>query len=88
MPRPAIKRRLERLEGLFVVDRLEGIPPLTKDEIEELAKRPADGGQIWTDEEAAMVIRQCPIIQGELMIKAHGGQVTIKRYLGIDTAWF
>jgi hypothetical protein len=87
MALPTIKRRVGRLEGVFVVDSLQGYPLLTPDEIEALAGWMADGDR-WTDEEEARIIRQCPIIQGELMIMAHSGQVTIKRYLGIDTAWF
>jgi hypothetical protein len=44
-------------------------------------------GQTWTEEETARVERQCPIIQGELVIKARKGQVIIKRFVGVDTAW-
>ncbi len=32
-------------------------------------------------------IRQCPISQGEQMITAYGGQVTMKRHVGVDPAW-
>ena len=82
----AIQRRVGRLESVFVVDRLPGYPPLTPDEIEALAGRMANG-QIWTEEETAQVVKQCPIIQGELIVKAHKGEVIIKRYLGVDLAW-
>jgi hypothetical protein len=82
----AIQRRVGRLESVFVVDRLPGYPPLTADDIEALAERMAEG-QTWTEEETARVIRQCPIIQGELIVKAHKGEVIIKRYLGVDLAW-
>ena len=81
-----IRRRVGKLQTVIVVDRLPGYPPLTADEIEALAKRMADG-QTWTEEETARVIRQCPISQGELMITAYGGHVTMKRYVGVDPAW-
>ena len=74
------------MESAIEVDRLLGYPPLTTDEIEALAQRMAEG-QAWTEEETARVERQCPIIQGELVIRAHGGQVIIKRYVGVDPAW-
>jgi hypothetical protein len=81
MPLLSIKRRVGRLEGVFVVDRLQHCPLLTADEIEALADKAA-AGQRWSEHEEALVIRQCPIIQGELMITAHGRQVTIKWYRG------
>ena len=79
-------RRVGKLETVFVVDRFAGLPPLTPDEIEALAMRMAEGGK-WTDEEEGRVARQCPILQGELMITANRGAVFIKRYPGIDLAW-
>ncbi|MGA2271326.1 MAG: hypothetical protein ABSH44_22895 [Bryobacteraceae bacterium] len=82
----SIRRRVGKLQTVIVVDPLPGHPPLTADEIEALARRMADG-QTWTEEEMARVIRQCPISQGQLMITAYGGQVTIKRYVGVDPAW-
>ena len=82
----AIQRRGGRLERVFVVDRLPGYPSLTADEIEALAGRMAEG-QAWTAEETARVVKQCPMIQGELVIKAYQGEVTVKRYLGVDLAW-
>ena len=82
----AIQRRVGKLKSLFVVDRLPDYPPLTADEIEALAGRMADG-QTWTEAETARVIRQCPINQGELVIRAREGQVIIKRYVGVDSAW-
>jgi hypothetical protein len=82
----SIRRRVGKLQTVIVVDPLPGYPPLTTDEIEALAGRMADG-RTWTEEETARVIRQCPISQGELMITAYEGQVAIKRYVGVDTAW-
>jgi hypothetical protein len=70
---------------LFVVDRFAACPPLTMDEIEALAGWAA-GGEAWTEEEEARVARQCPLIQGELLITAIRGAVFVKRYPGIDLA--
>jgi len=86
MPLPAIRRRIDRLEGVFVVDRVASYPPLTMQEIEELVEQGALG-QDWTEIETARVARQCPYIRGELMITTGlRGEVIIKRYPGLDTA--
>ena len=82
---PAIRRRIGKLEIEFAPDRFAGYPPLTADEIEMLAGRMA-AGQAWTNEETARVARQCPIIQGELIIAANRDRVSIKRYPGVDLA--
>jgi hypothetical protein len=82
---PTIKRRIGNLESVFAPDRWAGYPPLTAEEIEALAER-MEKGKNWTDEETGRVVRQCPIIQGELLITAHRGEVFMKRYLGIDLA--
>jgi hypothetical protein len=83
---PAIKRRVGKLESVFAPDRWAAYPPLTPEEIEALAGRMA-AGQGWTNEEAARVAKQSPIIQGELLITANRGEVFIKRYPGVDLAW-
>lgn len=83
----ATSKRVTRLEGIFVVDRLTNYPPLSNDEIEELVERLA-GGRRWSDTETARVARQCPYIHGELLITTGLlGEVTIKRYPGLDVAW-
>ena len=82
---PAIRQRVRRLESVFAPDRWAGYPPLTAEEIEALAGRMA-AGQGWTNEEAARVAKQSPIIQGELLITARRGEVWVKRYPGIDLA--
>ena len=85
MALPTIRRRLGKLENVFVVDRFAGYPPLTTQEIEALAKRMAEG-QEWADVETGRIVKQCPIIQGELLISANRGEVFVKRYLGVDLA--
>lgn len=81
----AIQRRVRRLEGVLVIDRLQGYPPLSSAEIETLAARMASGEE-WTKIETLRVRRQCPYTQGELIIRAYGGEITIKRLVGIDMA--
>ena len=86
MPLPAIRQRVQRLEGVFVVDRLADFPPLTNEEIEALVERLASG-QGWTREETARVARRCPYIEGELMITTGlRGEVAVKRYPGLNMA--
>jgi hypothetical protein len=82
---PAIRRRVRNLESVFVIDRFAGYPPLTVDEIEALAGRMA-AAQAWTEEETARIVKQCTIIQGELLITATRGEVRVKRYPGVDLA--
>jgi hypothetical protein len=82
---PTIRRRVGRLESVFAPDRWAGYPPLTAEEIETLAGRMVQG-ENWSDEETGRILRQCPIIQGELLITAIRGEVFMKRYLGIDLA--
>jgi hypothetical protein len=82
---PTIRRRVGKLESVFAPDRWVGYPPLTPEEIEVLAGRMVKGEK-WTDEETGRVVRQCPIIQKELLITATRGEVFMKRYLGIDLA--
>jgi hypothetical protein len=60
-------------------------PPLTVSEIADIERR-ARGGEEPTKLELARVERQSPIIDGELLMTAHRGQLFMKRYLGIDLA--
>ena len=82
---PTIRRRVRKLESVFIIDRFAGYPPLTASEIEALAGRMA-AGQAWTEEETARIVKQCTIIQGELLITARRGEVLVKRYPGVDLA--
>jgi hypothetical protein len=85
MPLPAIRQRVKRLEGVFVVDRLADYPPLSHAEIVALAEKDA-GGEKLTAIETARLIRQCPYVGGELIIGAYRGEITFKRLIGIDMA--
>jgi hypothetical protein len=61
------------------------IPPLTRSEIlgiEQRARRREEPAKL----ELARVERQNPIIDGELLMTAHRGQLFLKRYMGIDLA--
>jgi len=51
-------------------------PPLTSVEIEDVANR-AQMGRLR---------QHSPIIDGELLITAYQGFVTVKRYIGVDAA--
>jgi hypothetical protein len=82
---PTIRRRVGKLETVFAPDRFAGYPPFTASEIEALAQQAADGKK-WSGEETARVVRQCPIVQGNLIIAASRGEVFIKRYSGVDVA--
>jgi len=86
MPLPSLRRRIGKLEIELPTDCMAGYPPLSFEQIEALVAGLADGGR-WTAEEEAQVARQCPVIQGELLITASRGEVLIKRYPGVDLAW-
>jgi len=60
-------------------------PPLTRSEIADIETR-SRRGEEPTQLESARVERQSPIIDGELLMTAHRGQLFMKRYLGIDLA--
>jgi len=64
---------------------LDTYPPLSPSEIEDIEAR-ARRGEEPTKLELARVERQSPIIDGELMMTCHRGQLFVKRYLGVDLA--
>ena len=64
---------------------LDKYPPLTRSEILEIEQR-ARRGEEPTRLELALVERQNPIIDGELLMVCYGGRLFMKRYLGIDLA--
>jgi hypothetical protein len=80
-----IRRRLRSLETTSNWMLLGEYPPLTRSEIAEIEAR-ARRGEEPSKLELARVERQSPIIDGELLMTAHGGQLFMKRYLGIDLA--
>ena len=78
----SMRRRVRALEA--EAPSLVRYPPLTRAEIDALAKRAA-AREPWTVEEQMRVFQQCPITQGEYHITAGiEGGVVVKRYGGID----
>ena len=80
-----IRRRLRALEALGNWMLIDKYPPLTRSEVLDIEQR-ARRGEQPTKLELALVERQSPIIDGELLMTAHRGQLFMKRYLGIDLA--
>ena len=80
-----IRRRLRALEETGSWMLLDKYPPLSRAEIADIETR-ARSGQEPTKLELALVERQSPIIDGELLMIAHRGQLFMKRYVGIDLA--
>jgi len=85
MPIPSIRRRLGKLEGVAMFVTAVDYPPLTSPEINEIACR-VKMGKLLIAEELARLTQQSPIIEGELLISTHRGNVSIKRYPGVDLA--
>ena len=81
----SIRRRIQALESVILVDSLVEYAPLTSVEINAIAHR-VQMGQRLTNEEVTRLERQSPIVEGELLISAHRGDVFIKRYIGVDVA--
>lgn len=80
-----IQRRLGGLEAAGNWILVEKYPPLTRSEIVNIEMR-ARRGEEPTKLELARIERKSPIIDGELLMTAHRGQLFMKRYLGIDLA--
>ena len=80
-----IRRRLKAIEAVYGWVRLDRYPPLTRSDIDEIEQRVRRGEQP-TELELALVERQSPIIDGELMMTCRCGQIFVKRYLGVDLA--
>ena len=85
MPIASIRRRVGKLETKGPFRHIRNYPPLTASEIDALAHR-LEIDERLTHEEAERLEQYSPILQGELLISAHRGQVTIKRYIGLDVA--
>jgi len=58
---------------------------IRRSEIADVERRTRAGERL-TKVELDRVERQSPIIDGELLMTSHRGQVFVKRYLGIDLA--
>jgi hypothetical protein len=82
---PGIRRRLRALEAIGGWMLLDKYPPLTRSEILDIEQR-ARRCEEPTKLELALVERQSPIIDGELLMTSHRGRLFMKRYLGIDLA--
>ena len=78
-----LRRRLATLETTLTVT--PTFPPFTPDEIDALDQR-ARAGDGFTSVELKRVEQYSPLIAGELLITCYGGNLFIKRYVGIDLA--
>jgi hypothetical protein len=80
-----IRRRLKAIEAVYGWVLLDKYPPLTCSDIDEIEHR-VRRGERPTVLELALVERQSPIIDGELLMTCRRGQIFVKRYLGVDLA--
>ena len=81
----SIRRRLRNLETNFAEALIPSYSPLSSSEIAEIER------QLWSGEtlgraQLHRLEKQTPIIDGEYLISCHGGQVSGKRYIGINVA--
>ncbi len=79
------RRRLRNLEATFALALLPEYPPLSPSEIASIEQRLCAGEKL-TRVELHRIEKQTPIIDGEFLITCHGGQLSGKRYIGIDLA--
>ena len=85
MPIASIRRRLSALETLGLWLRAPNFPPFTSAEVAEIAGRIQLGARLDRIE-LDRLERQSPIIDGELLMTCHRGQVFVKRYVGVNLA--
>ncbi len=85
MTSASIRRRLGNLETAFGLALMPEYPPFTRDEIESIGQRFCAGEKL-TKVELHRIERQTPIIDGEFLITCDGGQISGKRYIGVDLA--
>jgi hypothetical protein len=85
MTSASIRRRLRNLETTFAMALAPEYPPFTRSEITSIEQRLC-GGEKLTTVELHRIEKQTPIIDGEFLISCHQGQVTGKRYIGINLA--
>jgi hypothetical protein len=81
----SIRRRLRNLETTYALALAPEYPPLTRDEIESIEQRIC-AGEKFTRVQLHRIEKQSPIIDGEFLISCHQGQISGKRYIGIDLA--
>ena len=76
-----VRRRLRNLESVLTI--VPEYPPFTPEEIEDIDRR-ARAGMRFAPAELRRMEQHSPILQGELVISCHRGDVFIKRYVGVD----
>ena len=62
-------------------------PPLTSPEIQLILKR-AESGEEPSRSELRRLERQGSVWEGNCVITCYRGNLTVKRYLGVDPSWF
>ena len=83
MSAASIRRRLGALEFVVGPSLFPDYAPLTAGEVEAIAERVRMRKQL-TAIELHRLQRQSPIVSGELLISAYRGNVSVKRYSGVD----
>jgi hypothetical protein len=85
LPIASIRRRLSALETLGLWLRAPNFPPFTAAEVAEIAGRIQTGARL-NRIELGRLEKQSPIMDGELLMTCHRGQVFVKRYVGVNLA--
>jgi hypothetical protein len=85
LPIASIRRRLNALETLGLWLRAPDFRPFTSAGVTEIAGRVQTGSRL-DKIELGRLEKQSPIIDGELLMTCHRGQVFVKRYLGVNLA--
>jgi hypothetical protein len=81
----SIRRRLRNLEADFAEALMPEYPPLSPSEIAEIERQLWGGGAL-SRVQLHRIEKQSPVIDGEFLISCHSGQISRKRYIGIDLA--
>ncbi len=85
MTAASIQRRIRNLESTFALALMPEYPPLSPTEIAGIEQRLC-AGKTLTRVELHRIEKQSPIIDGEFLITCHGGQISGKRYIGVNLA--
>jgi hypothetical protein len=83
--RRGFHRRIGNLEAAFGAAMIPDYPPLSRAEIEEVARRARDG-ENFTRAELQRLEQHSPVIHREILVVCHGGRLNVKRYPGVDLA--